>query len=158
MNDLDDYYDIMKQPEMGRWLRGVKDGRGFSKEQTKQWIEGFIGSWDGYGYGPFAVILKESNILIGHCGIRYNPTYDWAEFMYGIHPDQWGKGYTTEATKKCLDLGFNELKLDKIHDYTLPDNNRAINVMKKLGMVYVKNFIHKDLEHVLYVVGSSHQR
>jgi ribosomal-protein-alanine N-acetyltransferase len=77
--------------------------------------------------------------------------------MYGIHPEHWGKGYATEAAKRCLDFGFIDLGLERIYDYTLPDNLRAINVMKKLGMKYVKNFNHKGFDHVLYEIDSPHQ-
>lgn len=155
IDDIDDYYQVMKQPEVRRWLRGIDDGKGFSREETKTWIQGFIDSWNQYGYGPFAIINKDSNKLIGHCGIRFNPTYEWTEFMYGIHPEQWSKGYATEAAKKCLEIGFINLKLERIYDYTLPNNYRAINVMKKLGMKYVKNFNHKGFDHVLYVFTST---
>lgn len=158
LDDFFEYYHVMKEPQVGRWLRGVDDGAGFTKEETRQWIQGFINSWDQYGYGPFAVVEGNTNKLIGHCGIRFNPNYDWTEFMYGIHPEHWGKGYATEAAKRCLDLGFIDLGLDRIYDYTLPDNLRAINVMKKLGMKYVKNFNHKGFDQVLYEIVSPHRR
>jgi len=152
LEDLGDLYEIMRQPQIGRWLRGIDDGQGFTLEQTKGWLELFEECWDKDGFGPWAVIEKETDSLIGHCGLRIHPEHEWTEIMYGLHPDKWGKGCITEAARASLEFGFRELNKDKIVCYTLPENIGSIRVMQKLGMSYVREFDYNGFLHVLHEI------
>ena len=71
----------------------------------------------------------------------------------------WGKGYATEAALACLQFGFDELGLDEIVSFTVPNNLRSRKVMEKIGMVrdLQGDFNHPKLAvdhplslHVLY--------
>lgn len=48
----------------------------------------------------------------------------------------WGKGYATEASKVCLEYGFETLNLSRIIAKAMPDNTGSIKVMQKLGMTF----------------------
>ncbi len=148
-DDLDAFLEVMSQPQVGHWL-GTEGG--FDREGVERWLEMFDRAWNSHGYCPMAVIERSTGRIIGHCGIRYNDIYGWNEFMYALHPDVWNKGYTTEACLKWRDIAFNELDIHEIYSYTLPENTGSRRVMEKLGMEYVKNFVHADLEHLLYVI------
>jgi RimJ/RimL family protein N-acetyltransferase len=46
-----------------------------SFQQTRTKINGFIASYKKNGFGKWAVIFKESNRLIGYCGIAVEQMY-----------------------------------------------------------------------------------
>jgi RimJ/RimL family protein N-acetyltransferase len=75
-----------------------------------------------------------------------------------LHPNFWHKGFATEGAKRCLDFGFNQLKLEKIIAVAPVINIPSISIMQKIGMNKVQNFKHSLLKEytqletcVLYV-------
>ena len=59
-----------------------------------------------------------------------------AKLGYAIRADRWGKGYATDATRRMLAFGFEELRLHRISAAIGPDNAGSIAVVRKLGMLY----------------------
>ena len=82
-----------------------------------------------------AVTLKETGNLIGSCGVRVNdPVLREANIGYELAPDQWGKGYATEAACAILRFGFESLQMHRIWAETLAENRASAHVLEKLGM------------------------
>lgn len=87
-----------------------------------------------YDY-EFAVVLKQSNKLIGGCGIHITSINDKeGSIVYCYDNQYWGKGYATEAAKVILRFGFNKLGLHRIFATCHPDNIASAKVMGKIGM------------------------
>lgn len=68
-------------------------------------------------------------------------TLDRSELSYWIGKDYQGKGYVTEACRKIIDFGFNNLNLHKIIVAHAAQNDRSESVCKKL------NFVKYSHEH-----------
>jgi RimJ/RimL family protein N-acetyltransferase len=85
-------------------------------EQTKEEIDSFITSYRKYGFGKWAVILKETNQLIGYCGIALEEidSKQETELGYRLSENYWGHGLATEAARAALHYGFNKLELPDI--------------------------------------------
>jgi ribosomal-protein-alanine N-acetyltransferase len=58
------------------------------------------------------------------------------ELSYIVHPELWGKGYATEASRLLLGFGFAELQLHRIFATCDPRNVASSRVLEKLGMTY----------------------
>ncbi len=83
----------------------------------------------------FAVCLKESNLLIGGCGLRRETeSSQVANLGWAIYPEFQNKGYATEAANALLEFGFQELKLAVIYATCDTRNTPSYKVMEKLGM------------------------
>lgn len=80
----------------------------------------------------FGVILKETNHLIGGCGIYINKHN--AEIGYCFHHEYWGNGYASEAAKALLKSAFVGLNLHRVFATCRPDNHASANVLKRIGM------------------------
>ena len=65
-----------------------------------------------------------------------------AELSIAIKASARGKGYGQEAIEKVLDIGFEELRLNKIWLRVLEYNERAINLYKRIG--FVREGLTKD--------------
>lgn len=58
---------------------------------------------------------------------------EW-EVGWAIHPEEWRKGYATEAAWYLIDWGFKQLNIHRIVAYCHVDNAASVRVMQKLGM------------------------
>ena len=114
-----------------------------------------------YGFGLWAVEIKETNEFIGFIGLltasfesSFTPC---TEIGWRLKKESWNMGYATEGARACLNYGFKELKLDEIYSFTAKINTRSINVMEKIGLKRIGDFNHPNVEdgsplkaHVLY--------
>jgi RimJ/RimL family protein N-acetyltransferase len=62
--DLDVVWEIMKKPEVMYAWEG-----GFKKSEVRKWLNRQYTRYCKEGYGYFAVVLKESDKLIGQAGL-----------------------------------------------------------------------------------------
>ena len=82
----------------------------------------------------FAITLKESGRLIGHCGIYLTDEGHQAVLGWILHRDYWNRGYMTESVKALLKFGFEGLRLHRICAYCNTENGATSHVMEKCGM------------------------
>ena len=83
----------------------------------------------------FAVIRKEEDKLIGSCGLNVsNPDHKEAWIGYCFNRHYWKKGYATEAARRLLMFGFDELQLHRICATCDPQNKGSVRVLEKVGM------------------------
>lgn len=92
----------------------------------------------GYRQGrpaPWAIVLREKNMLIGAIGIRnWAIEHARAEVGYVLARQHWGQGYATEALKAVLGFGFSRMELNRIEAKCVPENKGSIRVLEKSGM------------------------
>ena len=92
-------------------------------------------TWLEHGFGPWLVLDKGSQVILGHCGLRYWPGTQDVEVLYALTPDVWGLGYATEAARAAIAEGFSALALERIIAGVFPENAVSASVLNKLGMV-----------------------
>ncbi|REE83751.1 RimJ/RimL family protein N-acetyltransferase [Lutibacter oceani] len=110
----------------------------FIKKMQQQFIE--------KRFCYFAVDTIKNNEFIGFIGLS-EQNYD-ADFTpcidigWRLHKKAWNKGFATEGAKKCLEYAFTHLNLNEIYAIAPKINIVSENVMKKIGLKKVKNFMH----------------
>ena len=119
--------------------------------------------FEKHGFGLFAVEDNLTKQFIGYTGF-FIPAFEsfftpCVEIGWRFKKEVWGRGFATEAARVCLNFGFTDLKLDKIVSFTSTLNAKSENVMKRIGMTFVSEFDHPQLEkdsilcrHVLYQI------
>jgi len=78
---------------------------------------------------------KSTQSFIGTIGFHYlrrNPVFI-AEIGFDLTKDFWGKGYMSEAMKEVINFGFNQMELEVIDATVDPNNEKSLNLMRKLG-------------------------
>lgn len=132
-----------------------------SCEETVQFYRRIVDEFKTFGYGLYAVELKENETFIGYVGFHH---FNFeAEFSPGIEigwrlaKKYWNQGYATEAAKACLDYASKHRMFDRIYSFTAVCNRRSEHVMQKIGMKLQGLFLHPSLpeghrlkEHTLY--------
>jgi len=105
-----------------------------SEEQTRAYISLAISEAErdpicDYHY---AVVLKNTNGLIGGCGISTKGNE--ASLGWLLHRNYWRQGYGTEMGKALLRFGFEELDLHRICAMCDVENYGSYRVMERIGM------------------------
>lgn len=96
--------------------------------------------YDKFGFGRWAVVLKETGKVIGFCGFKNETRIEAVDIGYRFHPEHWGKGYATESNRACVDYARREMKLDRVVGDAVAENQASINVLLKLGMSFDKQY------------------
>lgn len=106
--------------------------------------------YEKYGVGRLAVIDKTSLKFLDWCGLKYSQDKNEYDIGFRFHRNYWNKGYATETSKKCIDFGFNELRIEKVFGRAMKDNIGSIKVLEKIGMTFKENFNFEGSEGVIY--------
>jgi RimJ/RimL family protein N-acetyltransferase len=126
----------------------------FNREDAKQWVARNQRRYREDGYGLFAVTLKESEEVIGDCGIIKQIVEGETEIEVGYHfrRDQWGHGYATEAARACMGLAFEAFGADKVISLIRPENVPSRRVAERNGMKLEREAVHYGLTHLVYAM------
>ena len=89
LHDFDALYEIMSDTETMQHYP-----KPFDKERVRGWIEWNLQNYKEYGFGLWAVVLKESGEFIGDCGITIQNIDGelLPEIGYHIHKKYWRRG------------------------------------------------------------------
>jgi len=130
-DDLQIMFTLSTDPDVIKYA----DTAARDMEEARQRLEqGPLADYEKYGYGRFAVELKETGKVIGFCGIKYLPEIDLPEVGFRYLKKYWGRGIGTEAAKVCVDFARDDLKIEKLVALIIPENTASIRVAEKLGM------------------------
>ncbi|MCD6181560.1 MAG: GNAT family N-acetyltransferase [Candidatus Cloacimonetes bacterium] len=121
-----------------QWLNNLEVARNlviFNKQITEEWERMILDDIQKNGGQMFAIIDRTREKLIGNCSLfRINKDHRKCEIGIFIgEPENWGKGYGTEAMKLLVDYGFNILNMHNILLEVHSFNQRAISCYKKVG-------------------------
>lgn len=124
----------------------------FSLQQTQDWIKRNQERYIKDGFGLWGVCLKETNELIGDCGLVKQIVDGETEIEIGYHINRkyWAKGYATEAAQGCKEYGFYQLGFDKLISIIDPENIASIRVAEKNGFTKEKESFIFDKIHSIY--------
>ena len=86
-------------------------------------------------FRSWLLIDPKTRGLIGDCSFHsWWVRHNYAEAGYGIWDEQYkGKGLMSEALGRVLQVGFEEMKLQRVEAFVLPDNKASIRILQKFG-------------------------
>ena len=82
----------------------------------------------------WAVTEPEADRLVGTVTLA-----DWdranrrAEIGFILHPDRWGRGLATDATRTVLRFGFGPMGLHRVEADVDPENHASLRLLERLG-------------------------
>jgi RimJ/RimL family protein N-acetyltransferase len=128
-------------------LAGFLDRAPLSLVQVEQRIERIAGS-DGKDSFAFLICLLEDERPIGEA-MLFSLDRDNGSGGLGIfigEPDEWGKGYGTDAVNALVDFAFGELRLERVWLNVATDNAPARRSYEKAGFVHEGTQRHDRFE------------
>lgn len=122
-----------------------------SIQEAKEFLLNYS-HYKNYGFGRWAVIEKYSNEFLGWCGLKYTPELDEYDIGFRLFKEHWNKGIASEAAKACIDYGFIKIGLTRIVGRAMNENVGSIRVLKKIGLVYMKDYNFEGESGVIYEI------
>ena len=159
------YLREMNQSDFASLCRILKDDEtmyayegAFSDDEVREWLDRQIARYQKWGFGLWAVILKDTNEMIGQCGLTMQNWKDdeVLEIGYLFERAHWHKGYASEAAKACKKYAFETLNAAEVCSIIRDTNIASQNVAIRNGMTvkdkWTKHYRGMDMPHHRYVV------
>ena len=103
---------------------------------AEEWISHHHEDYNTGKSVTYALMLQETDLLVGGIGLSFEKEYEHAELGYWIGVPYWSWGYCTEAARRLLQYGFIERGLNRIWARHFCLNPSSGRVMQKIGMQY----------------------
>ena len=130
----------------------------FSDQEVHEWLDRQIYRYQKWIFGLWAAVLKETDKMIGQCGLTMQQWKDQEvlEIGYLFERSHWHQGYATEAAKACKQYAFEKLNASEVCSIIRDSNTASQNVAMRNGMVmkdqWIKHYKGVDMPHYRYVV------
>ena len=135
--DFPALFEIFSDPETMRHYP-----KPFDENHTKDWIEWNLQNYEEYGFGLWAVVLRETDEFIGDCGLTIQDIdgESLPEIGYHIHKNHWRKGFGSEAASEVRDWAFMNTEYDCLYSYMKYTNIGSCSTAIAIGMRKVKEY------------------
>ncbi|WP_299004293.1 GNAT family N-acetyltransferase [uncultured Shewanella sp.] len=164
-SDAEFLYQLDQDPEVMRYING---GNKTSREDIHNIILPRMHCYKNSdkGWGKWKVTVIETQQDIGWIIVRpmdffsttVEPQWNNLELGWRFFQSSWGKGYASEAAKHLMSALLTQTPDLTFSAIANEVNDASINIMKKLGMRYVKTYLHSDplgdCDVVLYQIAS----
>lgn len=119
----------------------------FDEERVRGWIRRNKERYEIFGFGLWAVCLKETGEMIGDCGLtmqNINGTIR-PEIGYHIRADKQGNGFAKEAARAVRDWTFKNTPFNVIYSYMKYTNLPSAATAMSWGCTFIGDY--KDEEN-----------
>ncbi len=141
-NDFDALYEVLTDADIMQHYPYT-----FDENRVRNWIQRNIERYRIFGFGLWAVCLKETGEIIGDCGLtlqlidgRIKP-----EIGYHIRANKQRNGYAKEAAIAVRDWTFNNTPFQIIYSYMKYTNKPSVKTAISYGCKQVGEY--KDDEN-----------
>lgn len=114
----------------------------FDEARVKNWINKNIERYSIFGFGLWAVCLKDTGEMIGDCGLTMQNINGVIkpEIGYHIRKDQQRKGYAKEAAIAVRDWTFRNTPFKRIFSYMKYTNTASAHTAISYGCRLIDEF------------------
>ena len=140
--------DLLNQPS---FIKYIGDRNVRTVEQAREYIESrFTESYRKFGFGMWAVELKDSGTPIGICGFVKRDTLPDADIGFAILPQFEGKGYALESAVGVMGYGGDVFQFKRVLAITTKDNESSGRLLGKLDFKFERLIVLNDEELKLF--------
>ena len=146
-DDFDALYEVLADSDIMQHYPYT-----FDESRVRNWINKSIERYEIFGFGLWAVCLKETGEMIGDCGLTMQNINGMIkpEIGYHINKRYQRRGYAKEAARACRDWAFENTPFNILYSYMKKTNVASIATALANGMSKVDEY--KDEENELTVV------
>lgn len=110
----------------------------FTDADVQEWLDRQRKRYEEYGFGLWAACLKETDAMIGQCGIAMQPVKGEMvpEIGYLFQKEYWHKGFAIEVAAACREYGFSKLGFNELYSLIRNTNTSSQKVAVRNGMRY----------------------
>ena len=143
-SDFDALYKVLADPSIMQHYPYT-----FDENRVRNWIQRNIERYRIFGFGLWAVCLKETGEMIGDCGLTLQLIDGQIkpEIGYHIRADKQRNGYAKEAAIAVRDWTFHNTPFNMIYSYMKDTNEPSAKTALSYGCKQVDEY--KDDENEL---------
>lgn len=118
----------------------------FDEKRVRGWIDRNIERYRIFGFGLWAVCLRETGEMIGDCGLTLQNINGQTlpEIGYHIRRDCQRRGYAKEAAKAVRDWAFRNTGYPALYSYCKYTNEASVRTAEAAGMRMLTEYPDKD--------------
>ncbi len=137
MDDFDALYKVLADQEIMKHYPYT-----FDDTKVREWIERNMKRYEDFGFGLWAVCLKETGEMIGDCGLTLQNIEGemLPEIGYHIRADRQKKGYAREAAAAVRDWAFTNTDYPALYSYCKYTNVPSYKTAESIGMHFEKEY------------------
>jgi len=124
-------------------------GRGLTEGESWRAMSGMEGHWSLRGFGPYALVEKESGSLVGAAGLWHPGDFPETEVKWLLLREHWGHGYATEAVREIQAIAARHLSMRPI-SLIRKENEGSRRVALAVGAVHERNLAFRDAEWMVF--------
>ena len=128
-DDFEPYLELCSDLEVMRFL----GGKPLDRYECWKHMGFLVGHWQLLGFGHWAVEEKATGSFVGRVGFLHPEGWPGFELGWTLSRKFWGRGYASEAARRALQYGFDELDKDHVISLIDPLNTNSIKVAERLG-------------------------
>lgn len=144
--DFDALYKVLADAEIMRHY-----SYRFDEERIRTWITNNMERYRIFGFGLWAVCLKETGEMIGDCGLTMQRIHNVIrpEIGYHIRGDQQRKGYAAEAAAAVRDWTFGNTPFGVVYSYMKQANLPSVKTALSYGCKQVDAYTDEQGEAIV---------
>lgn len=148
-DDTDLFFDLDQDPEVMKFING---GIPSTRETIADWYVPRLAAYADQekGWGLWGVFCSDDHSYLGWILIRpmgfFTGQRDDTDLEIGwrFFRSVWGKGYATEAAGAVIGQLVAENACERFSAMAMVENTASINIMKKLGMTFVEEYVDPE--------------
>lgn len=140
-NDFDSLYKVLADSDIMQHYPYTFDGK-----RVQGWIDKNIERYKIFGFGLWAVCLKDTDEMIGDCGLTMQliDKQIKPEIGYHIRKDCQKQGYAKEAACAVRDWTFANTPFNTVFSYMRASNFASIKTAMSFGAKQTDEFVDDE--------------
>ncbi len=124
------FYSYASKPEATKFMLWPTHQ---NLDETREFLGRTVYGWNSGSDYSFGIRLKESNRLIGGCGLINEDGK--IQFGYILSPTHWGRGLATEVCFKLMEIVRSIPEVYRVSTFVDSENVASVKVLVKAGLV-----------------------
>lgn len=149
-DDAEFILDLLNQPS---FIKYIGDRNVRTVDGAAEYVESrFTDSYRKFGFGMWAVELKETKTPIGICGFVKRDSLPDADIGFAFLPQYCSQGYAFESADAAMKYGRDILGLTRVLAITSQNNESSIKLLEKINFKFERliKLPHSDEELKLF--------
>lgn len=138
MTDAGRVHELLAVPDIANTTLNISHP--YPEGAATTWIKGHEqAAVDGTSW-TWAIARCQDDLLLGAIGMGVAMTHRRGTLGYWLGVPFWGQGYMSEAARRVVGFGFDDLGLHRIDAGCMSRNPASAKVMRRAGMVHEGTF------------------
>jgi [ribosomal protein S5]-alanine N-acetyltransferase len=121
------------------WIKYIGQRNIKTQEQAETYLKnGPMKSYAENGFGLSAVVLTETNEIIGMCGLLKRDTLEHPDIGFAFLDTFMGKGFGYEIAAAVVQYAKAQLNIPTLLAIVMPENNPSRKLLEKIGFSFVE--------------------